>query len=114
MDYWKPALLLQESRLPFWVIDFNSKRLQFPNHEEEPHHHGACMPATCSAALKFRDEGPKLMLLSVGGREEMAHPECILKLLGYFNNPLYDPLDKHLRLSDTAHELCRETCLKVI
>lgn len=44
----------------------------------------------------------------------MAHPECILKLLGYFNNPLYDPLDKHLRLSDTAHELYREMCLKVI
>lgn len=37
----------------------------------------------------------------------------VLKALGYFN-PLYDPLVKHIRLSDPAREFYREKCLKLL
>lgn len=45
------------------------------------------------------------------GRDRMAYARHVLKVLGYFN-PLYDPLDKHLRPSDPAREFYGEKCLK--
>lgn len=43
----------------------------------------------------------------------MAYTQHVLKVLSYFNPP-YDPLDKHLRLSDPAREFYREKCLKLL